>query len=108
MPRGERRQQEEAKEGQDQGNDTGLFSWLASVQRKVLCAHRTILQKEGKREGVASRTHIRYGKTTAFRNVDATQIKFSGSWSARSTLARIVAFELQINEPPSGWMQMPK
>ena len=41
-------------------------------------------------------------------NVEATQIRFSGSWSTLTRSARADAFWLQRKAPLSGWMQMPK
>jgi hypothetical protein len=41
-------------------------------------------------------------------NWAASQIRFSGSWSTATSLARAVALLLHSHEPPSGLMQMPK
>lgn len=41
-------------------------------------------------------------------NVEATQIRFKGSWSTDTCVAKLVALFEHRNEPPSGFMQMPK
>ncbi len=41
-------------------------------------------------------------------NVLATHIRFSGSWSAVTCAARLLALLLHSHAPPSGLMQMPK
>ncbi len=41
-------------------------------------------------------------------NVDATHIRFNGSWSTLTKSANADAFWLQRNAPPSGWMHIPK
>lgn len=53
-------------------------------------------------------TYIRYGNTIISLNWAASQIRFSGSWSTETSLARAVALLLHSQEPPSALTQMPK
>lgn len=54
------------------------------------------------------KTHIRYGNTTLFLKVLATQIKLSGSWSMLICSANNVALFEHKKLPPSGFTHSPK
>ena len=84
-------EQEEGDKGEDDGND---------AVKKAVSA--TDFQSGG------LKTYIRYGKTTSFLNVSATQIKLSGSWSTEIWSASSVALLEQRKSPPSGLTQIPK
>ena len=79
VPSREGGENDEAEESEDDGKNSGLQQSV-----KTPCW------------GGKIRAYRRYGKTTASLNVDATQIRFNGSWSTVTISAKAVAFELQM------------
>lgn len=79
MPSREGGENNEAEESQNDGKDP-----TPKESVKIRCWGRKM------------RAYRRYGKTTASLNVDATQIRFKGSWSTVTISANAVAFELQM------------
>lgn len=90
MPAGKGGEEEEADEGKNDGNDSrsGISIELSKRFR--------------------NNSYIKYGNTMLSLNVEATHIKFKGSWSTDTCVAKLVALFEQRNAPPSGFMQIPK
>ena len=83
--------EEEADECKDNGDDSGKDISKASAERAA-----------------GKDTHIRYGNTILSLKVFATHIKFRGSWSTDTCVAKLDALLLHKKAPPSGLMHMPK
>lgn len=90
MPAGESREEEEADKGKNDGNNSRGGVSIGPFNRN------------------GNSSHIKYGNTMLSLNVEATHIKFRGSWSTDTCDAKLVALFEQRNAPPSGFMQIPK